>query len=139
MTIERLKTIGKHIAKLDADKRAAVAAEDYDLAKSLKAEIDRLRRESENPGSSQYPVQSGAAGAAVPVRCVLRQQRVSGPFLSLVYLVLFRSDNLRHPLPVLQLLPIRHLVHQLLHQRYLFLLFFFFFPFKIVALFYSHH
>lgn len=57
-----MKTLGKHISKLDADKRAAVANEDYDLAKSLKAEIDRLRRESEQPLSSSAPISAVVSG-----------------------------------------------------------------------------
>lgn len=41
--MERLRAVGSKIAQLEARKRVAVEREDYDMAKALKVDIDKLR------------------------------------------------------------------------------------------------
>lgn len=50
-----LQALGARIAKLEASKRQAVAEEDYDAAKSLKLEMEKLR---ESFNSDQSALQS---------------------------------------------------------------------------------
>ena len=40
---DRLQAMGSEIAGLEAQKRAAVDQEDYDTAKALKGQIERMR------------------------------------------------------------------------------------------------
>ena len=47
--IERLRSVGSHLAQLEERKRIAIQSEDYDSAKIIKAEIERLRGAAANP------------------------------------------------------------------------------------------
>jgi hypothetical protein len=65
----RLKVIGQKIAQLELRKRAAVEAEDYDLAKALKVDVDKLRAAGDVGGGSAHesqPVGPGARRATNP-------------------------------------------------------------------------
>lgn len=59
-SIERLKVVGQKIAQLEARKRAAVEKEDYDTAKLIKADIDKLRSAGE--GAAMQTAGGGGGG-----------------------------------------------------------------------------
>jgi centrosomal protein CEP104 len=65
-----LQAVGGKVAQLEARKRLAVEREDYDLAKALKADIEKLRSAGESaamsspPGQQHRPTLPAAAGAA---------------------------------------------------------------------------
>ena len=66
---QQLKVIGVQLAKMVTQKRAAVQREDYDVAQSLKGEIDRLRMGIEDrlqriPAFHEYLRKAQAAGGA---------------------------------------------------------------------------
>ena len=53
--IERLRSIGTHLAQLEERKRIAVDKEDFSAAKIIKMEIDRLRETACNPSFNAGP------------------------------------------------------------------------------------
>jgi centrosomal protein CEP104 len=53
--IERLRSIGTHLAQLEERKRIACDKEDYAAAKIIKMEIDRLRETACNPSFAGGP------------------------------------------------------------------------------------
>lgn len=59
-----MQMVGGKIAQLEARKRLAVEREDYDLAKALKADIEKLRTAGE-----------AAAGVASPGETLQQQQQ----------------------------------------------------------------
>lgn len=68
--VRALQAVGGKVAQLEARKRLAVEREDYDLAKALKADIEKLRSAGESaamsspPGQQHRPPLPAAAGAA---------------------------------------------------------------------------
>ena len=68
---QQLKVIGVQLAKMVTQKRQAVQREDYDVAQSLKGEIDRLRTGIEQrltriPAFHEYVRKSAEASGAAP-------------------------------------------------------------------------
>ena len=53
--IQRLRSIGTHLAQLEERKRIACDKEDYSAAKIIKMEIDRLRETATNPAFNSGP------------------------------------------------------------------------------------
>lgn len=49
-TIERLKTVAGHISNLEERKRLAIQSEDYEAAKVIKIEIEKLKQSVMYPG-----------------------------------------------------------------------------------------
>lgn len=47
--IEKMRAVGVHITQLEERKRLATNNEDYDAAKVIKNEIDKLRQAAFNP------------------------------------------------------------------------------------------
>ena len=55
-----LKGMAYQLAQLEAQKKEAVAIEDYDTAKQIKYEIDRLRNVVVTPNVSEIPYERRA-------------------------------------------------------------------------------
>jgi centrosomal protein CEP104 len=53
--IERLRSMGTHLAQLEERKKIAIENEDFDAAKIIKTEIDRLRQSALDPSYNQGP------------------------------------------------------------------------------------
>lgn len=53
--IERLRSMGTHLAQLEERKKIAIDNEDFDAAKIIKTEIDRLRETALDPAFNQGP------------------------------------------------------------------------------------
>jgi centrosomal protein CEP104 len=53
--IERLRSMGTHLAQLEERKKIAIENEDFDAAKIIKTEIDRLRQTALDPAYNQGP------------------------------------------------------------------------------------
>lgn len=53
--IERLKSMGTHLAQLEERKKIAIENEDFDAAKIIKTEIDRLRATAVDPAFNHGP------------------------------------------------------------------------------------
>lgn len=53
--IERLRSMGTHLAQLEERKKIAIENEDFDAAKIIKTEIDRLRKTAMDPAFNQGP------------------------------------------------------------------------------------
>lgn len=53
--IERLRSMGTHLAQLEERKRIAIENEDFDAAKIIKVEIDRLRGTALDPAYNNGP------------------------------------------------------------------------------------
>lgn len=53
--IERLRSMGTHLAQLEERKKIAIENEDFDAAKIIKTEIDRLRASALDPSYNQGP------------------------------------------------------------------------------------
>lgn len=76
-----MQMVGSKVAQLEARKRLAVEREDYDLAKALKADIEKLRSAGESaalssPGQQQQQVQMRASlTAASPAGRPQQQQQ----------------------------------------------------------------
>jgi centrosomal protein CEP104 len=75
--LRRTQVVGGKIGQLEARKRLAVEREDYDLAKALKADIEKLRSAGEAAALSSPPG-SGQAWANVPAGAAARQQQAEG-------------------------------------------------------------
>jgi centrosomal protein CEP104 len=54
-TIERLRSMGTHLAQLEERKKIAIENEDFDAAKIIKIEIDRLRTTALEPAYNNGP------------------------------------------------------------------------------------
>lgn len=53
--IERLRSMGTHLAQLEERKKIAIENEDFDAAKIIKTEIDRLRKTALDPAYNNGP------------------------------------------------------------------------------------
>jgi centrosomal protein CEP104 len=53
--IERLRSVGTHLAQLEERKKIAIDNEDFDAAKIIKTEIDRLRKTALDPAYNNGP------------------------------------------------------------------------------------
>lgn len=53
--IERLRSMGTHLAQLEERKKIAIENEDFDAAKIIKTEIDRLRKTALDPAYNHGP------------------------------------------------------------------------------------
>lgn len=71
-----LQAVGGKVAQLEARKRLAVEREDYDLAKALKADIDKLRSAGEAAALSRSPGQQQRP--PLPPPAAARQQQRQG-------------------------------------------------------------
>merc|ERR1719272_2313517 len=65
--IVRLEKTGLYLRELEDRKHSAVATEDYDTAKQLKAEIDRIRTTIDRPEALEPPPPAVPPARASPV------------------------------------------------------------------------